>query len=519
MPHDTNTTTHVAECHARHVAANTITINGVTVTGTTPDWARIAPRVTRPIADNADDMGPHVDMCACESCGDDYHVGAMSEVWGGNPHAGMYCEACADEVTQCDVCGCDITVENINDDEYAYIDDDMFCMECVASCESCGTTCRHDDVRSVRNRYGFYLNWCENCAGDGASYCEDCTDMCEDSVMTTSDVDDVARCTRCHTAHINDTRADDDDDDANDNRYADDVMAYHSDVRRQLTRRIVSEWTRAHNRMLGVELEVERHADSLRGVSSVARDALAMVNTNMEPITGVTRTLFAEYDGSLQDGCEFITQPMGLDMHHKMWPMLCDAISANMRSHDTTTCGLHVHVSRYGMTSMHIAKVVMFINDARNADMVKMIARRYNNGYCRRKEKTLRHYASTEKYEMVNTAPRDTIEFRIFRGSTRAVTVLACIEFAHAVVSWAKDASIDALNVREFLTWVWRDDNAHNTRNLRHYIASRLVTYTNNTSSNTIAQHVRDITGKDAAELLRARRCPTSDNNTNYCEL
>ena len=62
--------------------------------------------------------------------------------------------------------------------------------------------------------------------------------------------------------------------------------------------------------------------------------------------------LYFKHDGSLDEGCELVTHPMSpeymmSDDGKKMWRDICEAaLAEGMRSHDTTTCGFHVHVSR-----------------------------------------------------------------------------------------------------------------------------------------------------------------------------
>lgn len=70
--------------------------------------------------------------------------------------------------------------------------------------------------------------------------------------------------------------------------------------------------------------------------------------------------LYFKHDGSLDEGCELVTHPMSpeymmSDAGKKMWRDICEAaLAEGMRSHDTSTCGLHVHVSRdfFGKTGM-----------------------------------------------------------------------------------------------------------------------------------------------------------------------
>jgi hypothetical protein len=235
---------------------------------------------------------------------------------------------------------------------------------------------------------------------------------------------------------------------------------------------IPSEWTARHNgRSLGVELEVERRDDSTQDLHDIARALLEAGNG-----TGA-RQMFAEHDGSLNDGFELISQPMGLDGHRVLWSHVLNSSAVReLRSHDTTTCGLHVHVTRAGLSRLQIAKAVVFLNDPRNEQFIRAIARRYGNGYCKLKNVRMGGAASShDRYEMLNLTSSRTVEFRLFRGTLRAGTVLACIEFAHALLEWAKDAACNAITWQSFVTWLYAPAQRADTVNLRMYLTRRVT--------------------------------------------
>jgi len=185
-----------------------------------------------------------------------------------------------------------------------------------------------------------------------------------------------------------------------------------------------------------------------------------------------------ENDGSLNNGFEIITAPLGLDDQRNLWAtILASSNVAGLRSHNTTTCGLHVHITRDGLSKLQIAKVVAFVNSATNYAFMKRLSRRYGTHYCKAKSKPLCTGASnldSDRYEMVNLCNRRTIEFRIFRGTLKLQSLLACIEFAAALVSYCAPASgyamdISAVTFRRFInTPRMRADTKH----LRGYLAS-----------------------------------------------
>ena len=61
------------------------------------------------------------------------------------------------------------------------------------------------------------------------------------------------------------------------------------------------------------------------------------------------QNLYIKSDGSLDCGMELVTHPMTLQYHMEQMPwknVLRKAVGLGYLSHRTTTCGLHVHISR-----------------------------------------------------------------------------------------------------------------------------------------------------------------------------
>ncbi len=88
---------------------------------------------------------------------------------------------------------------------------------------------------------------------------------------------------------------------------------------------------------LGVELEVDCEGKD----GENADDILYIGNKSNECI-------YIKSDGSLDDGFEIVSQPMTLEYHKKyQWnDILKKAVNLGYRSHQTSTCGLHIHVNR-----------------------------------------------------------------------------------------------------------------------------------------------------------------------------
>jgi hypothetical protein len=225
-------------------------------------------------------------------------------------------------------------------------------------------------------------------------------------------------------------------------------------------------------RYFGVELEVEvKHGDRV-GRAEAINDA---VNDGK-----VGKFCFFENDGSLTNGFEIITQPMGLDMHTSFWQWVNNAdLSRGLLSHNTSSCGLHVHVTRMGLSRLQLSKMVAFVNHPDNQPLLEAIARRYGSNYARfhsskRIGNALR--SAENRYEALNLESRKTVEVRIFKGSLKYESIMSAVEFTNALVNFCSDQSGYGfkLDTKSFLSFINNTTIANDTKHLRPYLANKL---------------------------------------------
>jgi len=162
-------------------------------------------------------------------------------------------------------------------------------------------------------------------------------------------------------------------------------------------------------------------------------------------------TLFwFENDGSLDNGCEMVSHPCTLGFFRDSFPLekvTKEMIKAGAKSHNTTTCGLHIHASRETLSEADQIKIGLFMGF--NADYLKILGRRDYNTYC--KEKTIKKgdmksaKYSEGRYEAVNFTNRETIEFRFFKGTLKSETIYASLEFVHALCNFVKSQSFPTI--------------------------------------------------------------------------
>jgi hypothetical protein len=211
------------------------------------------------------------------------------------------------------------------------------------------------------------------------------------------------------------------------------VKSYHASV----------DWTpyrlereRPDARYIGLELEVETGG-----------------NTALVHGSGIEEFPFiahVTHDSSLTNGYEYISHPMTHGYFQKYYNEFLGFCRAQkFKSHETTTCGLHVHVNRVAMSSQDIHKMIVLAhlleNDLRKFSRRKVHAwNRYTKatipGDANDVLRVLRGYTGSvdDKYRAVNITKRSTIEFRMFRGSLVWSTVQASVELCLYLIEFAQ---------------------------------------------------------------------------------
>lgn len=206
---------------------------------------------------------------------------------------------------------------------------------------------------------------------------------------------------------------------------------------------------------LGVELEVDKGGE-IHYNAAIALGVLGFKHA------------YAMHDGSLNDGFEIATMPMTLDYHMSLEQRYKDAFgfltSFNYASHNTSTCGLHVHFDRafFGrgrqtqtLKASYLAlimeknweKFVQFSRRdygrldqwAKKLDLVADIYADDNDEDAVNKFNN--KYGDGDKYVALNTNHQHSFELRIFRGTLKPETYLATIQFVDNLVRVAKDCT------------------------------------------------------------------------------
>ena len=169
-------------------------------------------------------------------------------------------------------------------------------------------------------------------------------------------------------------------------------------------------------------------------------------------------------DGSLRCGFEICSKPASLEEHYKHWNPFFDKLPTNLVSFNSAggNCGLHIHCSKKPLTLLTIAKMVVFVNSEKNQPRIERIAGRGSNiysCYSPKKYSTVnrirdRQLSRSERYEAINLINRDTIEFRIFKGTLKRESFFKALEFCDSLIQFCMPGNNGIVYCREWDNYV-----------------------------------------------------------------
>lgn len=328
-------------------------------------------------------------------------------------------------------------------------------------CSVCGVTLSEETTKEFNGQI-----MCEHCFDANTTTCDNCGDRiwAENSEGDSN----YTLCVHCYEYHYTtcehcgrlihneDANYEDDDDD----------YPYCYDCYQKLQEKAIRNYHYkpepifygSGNLFYGVELEVDKGGE----YEENAQVLLDIANKNGERI-------YCKHDGSLNDGFEIVSHPMSLDYHinNMNWADIFErAISLNYRSHNTSTCGLHIHCSRsafgknYEEQERAIGRVIFF-TEKNWCELVKLSRRTPENlnhwaaKYATISSTTEETYKKAKdkrmgRYVAVNLENYNTIEMRMFRGTLCYKTFMATLQLVDEICYWAINLSD---NEMEELSW------------------------------------------------------------------
>lgn len=327
----------------------------------------------------------------------------------------------------CSSCGRALTEDNTKE-----FDGLIMCESCfdtnTITCDCCGNRIWSEDVQGDDN-----ISLCNRCYDNYYTNCEGCNRIIHnDDACYEDDDSEYPYCSSCYNKIIEAA--------IKSYNYKPEPIFYGSG-----------------NLFMGIELEIDKGGEN----SDNAESLINITNRDSEHI-------YCKHDGSIDNGFEIVSHPMTLDYHlNKMnWRELFNkAIEMGYRSHQTQTCGLHIHINRctfgkdYETQEDAIGRVVFFVENHWN-ELLK---------FSRRTEENINRWASrygisttakdtynnaknkhSGRYVAVNLENSATVEFRIFRGTLNYPTFIATLQLIDEICYHARTLTDKAM---EGMSW------------------------------------------------------------------
>jgi hypothetical protein len=291
-----------------------------------------------------------------------------------------------------------------------------------------------------------YERICERCCSENYYSCDECG--CIFHIEDTFNRGDTTLCQSCY----------EDSEDAN--QLIHEYEYKPSPVFYKAPKENIIEWPRMRDlggtirngditTYFGVELEVDDGGEFDEGVIDAELD--------IKPL------YYCKHDGSLHNGFEVVSHPATWQYWRQTdlgW--MNKLIHNGYRSYKTETCGMHIHVNRSALSQLDIFKLLAFCKA--NPKFIHYISRRHTerdmNQWARVNASSTQTLVSNVKtkhsprYNAINLLPRNTIEFRIFRGTLDNTAFLRNIAFVHTLIQFVKTHSIDRNSASAYSAWL-----------------------------------------------------------------
>lgn len=338
------------------------------------------------------------------------------------------------------------------------------CLENYNTCYECGDYIHEDNLNRAYNGYNEEVYVCDDCLRDYYRQCDECGDYYPEESMHYEDYNYF--CNNCYEENP---------------RHL--ICGYHEYDRDFEFYKASGEENPPH--YIGSELEMENNY--------IDSDVVRYIKDELNGITA--------HDGSLDgDGAmEWVDHPRTLLNHYEIADIKRDAferlVKAGYRSNDTSTCGLHFHVSRPYQVEIDALKTklwsldcgteeykqvqeeisgleekqdqvidrIILVMETYKEELIKF-SRRKNTYWCQ----WLSDVVTTDngkitsldfikKYKCesyghhraLNLENHNTIEFRIFKGTLNFDTYMASLELVNNIVTLCKDLELPL----EKITW------------------------------------------------------------------
>jgi len=382
---------------------------------------------------------------------------------------------------ECAVCSTDIS----SDSMFTTKEDTQVCGECLRVCERC------DEAFTVEDNFSIIDGdtwWCRDCTDCAASWCEHCEGYVSEGTYEVSDraedwcthcvSDNAGWCDNCECYYADGcNNCDFEDEEGNriihDYSYRPDAIFHSTDKNERL--------------FFGIEVELE----ALTNYQDSSNYAYRLEGMELA---------YLKQDGSLNHGFEIVTHPMSHDFYKNEASELWDTLenlrtTYRVKSWDTTTCGLHIHISRTGFNGgAHMHRFLNLVYS--NQNFYETLAGRNSSSWAKFDDVYMQYHErdaegnrildaddnyvtsskrdlmsklgnhSTDRYSAVNTNNRETLEMRIFRGTVNGNTIKSQLDLAHASVEYTRNLSVKdvregAMLPRKFAEYIYSNSELY----------------------------------------------------------
>lgn len=392
-------------------------------------------------------------LITCENCGIDLNKSAMHKA--NNLY---FCEDCFNEkFIECSDCSKVVEIESC-----AQIDRNYVCEDCLDNyfcCESCESYFSNNESIEVRSRRNSIIYVCNSCTSN-YEHCERCSEYFDASYYDMMEVDenyvcencgsDAYYCESCETHSFSEC-------DCQQSRTIHDCSYKPKNVFFTYNEQ------KSKTLFYGIELEIEGHSST---AEEIERDYF-----------------YYKQDGSLNNGFELVTYPLSWNWIKKNKSDIKDVLSYfrdhSCKSHDTTTCGIHIHISRNKISNIQLAKICRFFTT--NQKFILKISQRVKENLDQwssltTEDKTNIKYVKDgnhRRYVAINLQNESTIEFRIFRGNLNFNSFMKNLEFINSILEFSNIIgymSSDNLNL--YFQFLSKHKNQY--RNLTKFIKAKI---------------------------------------------
>lgn len=373
------------------------------------------------------------------------------------------------EKVKCYNCG-----EEIKREEGYEYKNGVLCQDCYHEnfvvCEDCGALIPAEYAKVVNPHLENKKYVCTDCSTNYQK-CSHCESLVSNSEIWGSDSDTVI-CYNCSSNYVQCEEC---------NRIVHVDSSYYSDVNdcdycRECYEELDSSYIEEYSYKpvpeflgeseeclyLGIELEVD-YGSNLKATTKRIYDDFPNV--------------YMKHDGSLsRTGFEIVSHPCTLQYHSNQlgWKEIMNICMENdYKSHDTSTCGLHIHLSRAFLgedetqQDLNIAKLIILFDRFWETHIVPF-SRRNINSLQQWAEKPsvecmntdteteifdkVKKYKNQGRYKAINLQNLSTIEFRLFRGTLNFNTFLASLQFVVTITKFVK-----SIKLADIFSVTWED--------------------------------------------------------------